>query len=147
MFNITTTDLSTDFFGEPAIPSSIIIDDFKEEFFLPTTYWNLNDYKRSWVKSIEEGLHKKNHSALAVSMYDPNKANFIFVWIIYFKGKDVFIQNQTLFMDDCPGFEPNRINSFIEPRYTETEDGNKISEWRTDLNSIFAFHQKLKMEI
>ncbi|MDC9606029.1 hypothetical protein WDV76_14920 [Xenorhabdus griffiniae] len=147
MFDIVTKNSVIEFFGEPALPSSIIIDDFKEEFHLPITYWNIHDYKKSWLKSLKEGLYKKDHAALAVSMYEPSSVNFIFIWIIYFKEQEIFIQNQTLFIDNCPSFSPDRINDFIEPRYTETEDGNKISEWRTDLNSILNFYKKLEREL
>ncbi|REF26071.1 hypothetical protein BDD26_0640 [Xenorhabdus cabanillasii] len=147
MFNMVTTDSVIEFLGEAALPSSIIIDDFKEEFHLPVTYWNIHDYRKSWYNSLKEGLQKREHAALAVSMYEPSNINFIFTWIIYFKDKEVFIQNQTLFIDDCPNFSPDRINDFIEPRYTKTDSGEKISEWSTDLNSILEFYKTLEKEI
>ncbi|MBD2797259.1 hypothetical protein ID856_12025 [Xenorhabdus sp. 18] len=147
MFDIVTRDSVVKHFDELALPSSIIIGDFKEEFHLPITYWNVVDYKRSWYNSIKEGLSKKDHAALAVSMYEPNSVNFIFIWIIYFEGEKVFLQNQTLFVEDFPEFYPSNINNFIEPRYTETEEGHKVSEWSTDLNSILDFYKKLGKQI
>ncbi|MDX7998103.1 hypothetical protein FE394_02545 [Xenorhabdus sp. Reich] len=147
MFDIVTRDLAVKHFGEIALPSSIIIDDFKEEFFLPITYWNTDNYKRSWYDSLKEGLNKKNHAALAVSMYEPSSVNFIFIWIVYFEGEKVFLQNQTLFVEDHPEFSPYKLNDFIEPRYVENENGDKISEWSTDLNSILEFYNKLEESI
>ncbi|CBJ80225.1 conserved hypothetical protein [Xenorhabdus bovienii str. Jollieti] len=147
MFNIVTKDSAVKFFGELTLPSSIIIDDFKEEFHLPITYWSLIDYKKSWYNALKEGLHKKNHAALAVSMYDPISVNFIFIWIIYFEGEDVFLQNQTLFIEDCQNFSPSKLNDFIDPRYTETENGDRVSEWSTDINSILEFYKELENSI
>lgn len=77
-------------------------------------------------------------------MYAADQTSFIFIWVAYFKGNDVFIQNSVLFMDDCPSFSPSKINEFIEPRMTHDEDGEKISEWRTDLASIITFFESLK---
>lgn len=47
--------------------SVIVIGDYKEYMVIPLNYWSIKDYKKSWIKSIEEGLLKKNHAALIVS--------------------------------------------------------------------------------
>lgn len=129
---------------EMVLPTSIIIDSFTEPVHIPLSYWSFEDYKKNWLMSLEEGIVSKKHSALAVSMYEPDHTNFIFIWIIYFSDKKVFVQNSVLFLDECPGFAPEHINNFIEPRVTHNEDGVKISEWSTDLNSILTFYNSLK---
>lgn len=129
---------------EVILPASITIDSFTESMNIPLSYWSLDNYKQSWLASLEEGIHSKKHAALAVSMYDPDYTNFIFIWVIYFSGNDVFVQNSVLFLDECPGFVPEDINSFIEPRTTHNQDGMKISEWHTDLNSVLDFYRSLK---
>ena len=130
--------------GECVLPASIIIDEFSEMMNIPLSYWSVNDYKVNWLSSLEEGLANKKHAALAVSMYEPNNANFIFTWVLYFLESNVFVQDIILFLDDCPSFTPETINDFIEPRTTHNEEGMKISEWETDLKSVLDFYHSLK---
>ncbi|BFI71081.1 hypothetical protein [Yersinia pseudotuberculosis] len=143
MFGIFPENEPLEIDGELVQVAKIVIDDFWEPLQLPLSYWELKDYKRSWLASIEKGLHSKNHAALAVSMYDPEQTNFIFVWVMYFQDDIVFLQNKVLFLEDHPSFTIENINDFITSRVTHTEDGHKISEWRTDLNSIMTFYNSL----
>lgn len=144
MFGIFPSSPPVNENDEMVLPASIIIDSFTEQVHIPLSYWNYEDYKQSWLKSLEEGIHSKKHSALAVSMYEPNYTNFVFVWVIYFSDECLFVQNSILFLDECPDFAPENINNFIEPRTTHNEDGMKISEWKTDLSSIITFYNSLK---
>lgn len=143
MFGIFPEDKPLDIEGECVLPASIVIDDFSEMMNIPLSYWNINDYKDSWRGSLKEGLENKKHATLAVSMYEPENMNFIFTWVLYFSGDDVFVQNSVLFLDECPGFTPETINNFTKLRTTHNEDGMKISEWKTDLNSVLAFYNTL----
>lgn len=143
MFGIFPENEPLEIDGELVQAAKIVIDDFWEPLQLPLSYWELKDYKRSWLASIEEGLHSKNHAALAVSMYDPEQTNFIFVWVMYFQDDIVLLQNKVLFLEEHPSFTIEKINDFITPRLTHTEDGHKISEWCTDLNSIMIFCNSL----
>ncbi|MBW9398692.1 hypothetical protein FHC51_02435 [Leclercia sp. EC_58] len=129
---------------EEVLPASITIDSFTESMNIPLAYWSLENYKQSWLASLEEGINSRKHAALAVSMYEPDYTNFIFIWILYFSDNDVFVQNSVLFLDECPGFVAENINKFIEPRTTHNQDGMKISEWHTDLNSVLDFYHSLK---
>lgn len=144
MFGIFPEDKPVDIEGECVLPASIIIDEFSEMMNIPLSYWNIDDYKDNWRISLGEGLENKKHAALAVSMYDPVNTNFIFTWVLYFSGDVVFVQNSILFLDECPEFTPETINSFTEPRTTHNEDGMKISEWNTDLKSVIIFYHGLK---
>lgn len=144
MFGIFPKNTPVDIEGECVLPASIIIDEFTEMMNIPLSYWNIGDYKDNWLSSLEEGLANKKHATLAVSMYEPENANFIFTWVLYFSGDDVFVQNSILFLDECPGFTPQTINNFTEPRTTHNEDGMKISEWNTDLKSVLDFYHSLK---
>lgn len=143
MFGIFAEDTPITMDTELVLPAHIIIDDFQEKLNLPLTYWKLSDYKLSWLKSLEIGLANKNHAALAVSMYGPGKSNFIFVWVIYFEDEKAYLQNSVIFLDEHTDFMPDKINEFIEPRTTRDDDGMKISEWCTDLNSVYSFYKSL----
>lgn len=143
MFGIFSEEMPTTIEGESVLPASIVIDGFKESMNIPLTYWNLEDYKKSWLKSLKEGLENKNHAALAVSMYEPKLMNFVFAWVVYFEDDAAHIQNNIIFLDECNNFTPEKINEFIEKRTTHDEDGMKISEWSTDIKSILDFYNSL----
>lgn len=144
MFGIFPKDEPVDIEGELVLPASIIIDEFSEMMNIPLSYWDIEDYKVSWLNSLKEGLASKNHAVLAVSMNDPALANFIFTWVIYFEDEMAYIQNSIIFLNDFNNFNPDRINEFIDKRTTHDEDGMKISEWCTDINSIQSFFDSLK---
>ncbi len=143
MFGIFPEDKPVNTDGELVLPASIVIDRFHEAMNIPLTYWNINDYKRSWLRSLEEGLISKSHAALAVSMYDPALANFVFAWVIYFEGEVVHVQNNVIFLEEGKEFSPEKINEFIDEHMTHDEDGMRISEWNTDLNSVINFYNEL----
>lgn len=77
-------------------------------------------------------------------MYPPDNTHFVFTWVIYFGDKQVFVQNSILFLDEWPGFHPDNINRCIQPRTTHTDEGDKISEWETTLQSVTAFYHSLR---
>jgi len=64
-----------------------------------------------------------------------------------FSGEQVFVQNKILFLDEHPSFNVDKINNFIESRITYNEDGMKISEWNTDINSVLIFTIALNAEV
>lgn len=99
MFDILIEKKPNILFGELSYSASIIIDEFKEEFIIPVSYWSISDYKKSWYVSLREGLKNRNHAALMVSMYEPRSTNFIFTWTIYFLGNKAVLQNKIIFLD------------------------------------------------
>lgn len=144
MFGIFPEKEAVNVEGELVLPATIIINDYKEAMNIPLSYWTVNDYKINWLMSIEQGIKNRKHAALAVSMYEPDNANFIFTWVLYFCSAKVFVQNKILFLDECNAFSAEKINEFIEPRITHNEDGVKISEWSTDMESVIKFYESLK---
>lgn len=79
MFGIFPGNIPITINDELVLPAEIVIDDFQEKLYIPLYYWSFNDYKMSWLKSLEYGLINKNHSALAISMYEPKETNFVFL--------------------------------------------------------------------
>lgn len=92
MFGIFPEEMPKTIEGESVSPASIVIDGFKESMTIPLTYWNLDDYRNSWLKSLKEGLANKNHAALVVSMYEPTLTNFVFTWVVYFEDDVAHVQ-------------------------------------------------------
>lgn len=144
MFGIFPKNEHVNIEGELVLTASIIIDGFQESINIPLTYWDVNDYKKSWLHSLEQGMKEKKHATLAVSMYNPEMANFVFAWVLYFEGNCVFVQNNVIFLNECDNFSPEKINDFVDERTTHDEDGIKISEWNTDIDSVIKFYEGLK---
>src|SRR5690606_13744355 len=74
----------------------IVINDFKENVFIPVEYWSLDDYKQQWkeaIKRIKEGREK---SCLVVKIYDPKENKFIEFWSLYKRGDNVHVFNNLL---------------------------------------------------
>ncbi|WP_241613772.1 hypothetical protein [Rosenbergiella epipactidis] len=143
MFGIFPNDKPVNIEGECVLPALIVIDEFSESLNIPISYWNIEDYRKSWAKSIIDGIRNSNHAVLAVSMYEPGYANFVFTWVLYFVDQDVFVQNKIIFLEDNPGFTPERINDFVHKRNIYDEDGQEISEWKTDLKNVNTFLSSL----
>lgn len=143
MFNIEINNSPKEVFGEQVYPSKIVINDFCEWINIPVVYWDIEQYKDSWKKSIKYGLETKEHAALIVSMYDPDNLNFISTWTLYFVNELVYIQNKLIFVNEYNNFDVNNINDFISNREIYNEDGVRISEWQCTVEDIIEFYHSL----
>ena len=127
--------------GSVEASGRIIIGDFTETFRVPLGFWSESDYRRSWRQAFEV-LNADPHSTscLMTSMTDPRNSNFLVCWPMYRDGKDVYIQNAIIFLDEIEGpFDPAVPWSYVGPRHGIDEDGNKVSEWITPMDSLREF--------
>jgi CdiI N-terminal domain len=119
----------------------ITVDDFTETFQAPLGYWDESGYRRSW-QQVFEVLNAGPHatSCLMTSMTDPGTSNFLACWPVYRAGEDVYLQNALIFLSESrAAFDPAAPWDFAEPRRATGEDGNKISEWATSMDSLRRF--------
>jgi hypothetical protein len=130
-------DGSVDAFG------SITIGDFRETFRAPLGFWKESDYRRSWRQAfgvLSADLHST--SCLMTAMTDPENSNFLTCWPMYREGENVYIQNAIIFLDEIEGaFDPAAPWDYVAPRSGIDEDGNKISEWTTSMDSLREFFE------
>lgn len=116
------------------------IGDFEESFQASLSYWNRNRYVSQWREALNRLLDGKKSSAIITTMHDPNTANFIFWWVMYLVGDDVYIQNHVLFLDELERpIDENNLYRFIPERETQTEEGEKISEWVIGISAVKEF--------
>ncbi|MGV3345559.1 hypothetical protein ACGVWS_07365 [Enterobacteriaceae bacterium LUAb1] len=147
MFGIFTEDKAIQSaFNEIVLPAKIIIGDFNEGMQIPLTYWSIKQYRKSWLEVLKQGLRNGNHSVLAVSMYNPETVNFIFSWVLYYKGTQVIIQNKMIFAGEIQGFSIHKLND-CAGEYDAYSDGEKVSEWYTTIDEVNAFVNYLEGEI
>lgn len=73
-------------------------------------------------------------------MYDPNTANYIFLWTLYVEKNIVYIQNQILFLQELnTPFDESCIYNFVSDRETMDEEGHQISEWAIQIDDLKKF--------
>jgi hypothetical protein len=128
--------------GGPAEASGrIVIGDFTETFTVPLGFWDESDYRRSWRQAFEV-LNADPHSmsCMMTSVTDPGNSNFLVCWQVYREGEDVYIQNAIIFLDEIKeALDPAAPWGRVGPRRSIDEDGNKISEWATSMDSLRGF--------
>ncbi|QIX96822.1 hypothetical protein [Cedecea sp. FDAARGOS_727] len=139
MFGIFTEDkIIKSEFNEAVLPASIVIGDFKEGMQIPVDYWDISQYRASWLSSLKKGVNENNNSILFVSMYYPKEVSFLFSWILYFRKDNVIIQNKMIFLDEIKNFSLDEINTYCG-EYESFSEGEKISEWYTTIDEVKKF--------
>ena len=126
--------------SETIIYGRIKIFDFNERFESDLSYWSKKKYQQHWNESIVRIINGEDASCLITSMRNPKTANFIFWWLLYRVGEDIFIQNQVLLFDHLKvSFNENNPYIHIEERETVTENGIPISEWKVSIRDLKEF--------
>ncbi|MFJ7271318.1 hypothetical protein ACIQV3_32530 [Streptomyces sp. NPDC099050] len=127
----------------------IVIADFVEHFRTDLCFWSKQDYWRSWLAAIEV-LEEQGHAAscLVTSIADPGSSHVAMCWPLYREGERVFVQNAMIIFDDLPvPFDIDRPWLSIQPHTTVDEDGNRISEWSTDMESVREFGRRIAAHV
>lgn len=89
-------------------------------------------------------MRTRRHSALITSMRDPLNMNFVFLWVLFYEGEKVFVQNQIIFLDEIGGeFNPDKVNGYVGSRIEFNEDGQRISGWVVSLSEVVACFEGL----
>ncbi|GAA3874052.1 hypothetical protein GCM10022243_43990 [Saccharothrix violaceirubra] len=144
MFAIEVED-SSDAAGVAGGSSSALgwikIDDFVEWFRAPIGFWVESDYRRSWREAyLRLEISIDSTSCLLVSVTDPAVSNFLTCWPMYRDGEKVYLQNSLIFLGEVgPDFDISRPWCHVLPRAVVNEDGMRISEWATSMDSIREF--------
>src|SRR5690348_10784185 len=101
----------------------IRIGSFRERFQSDLSFWNRADYERQW-RNASSRIQHAERAAMITSMGDPSTANFIRWWVMYREDEKIFLQEQTLFLEELSApFDPEAAEHFVRPRQTVSEDG------------------------
>jgi hypothetical protein len=101
----------------------IVIGQFNERFSVHPISAEIQDVQSLWRAELRKLVAGASSVAL---IFDPR-----FAWVIYREESTCFVQ-EVLALD-------GDFSSHLGARHTLTEDGNRISEWTTDLSSIERF--------
>lgn len=147
-FDISLEKEPIEAFGAQVLVGRIKMEGVEECFHSPVSYWRREEYLQSWYSSLCQGINEKRHSVLVTSMLDPKNSNFVMVWVLYYVGENVYIQNSVVFLDEVgPGFYLNDVNSYVGVRETCNEDGVEISEWVVPLSEVIDCKDRLKEKV
>jgi len=137
MFDLELSNETIEYEGDEALLGKIHIDNFSENFQASTSYWDRCKYLSQWKDGLNNIINGGSKSAIITTMYDPSTANFIFWWVMYAVGDDVFIQNHVLFIEDLKEpFNESNFAKYVPVRETVNEEGDTISEWKVNFNEI-----------
>jgi hypothetical protein len=121
----------------------ITVREFCESFRMDLSFWSVNEYRRSWRRALRRvDSYEVVDSCLISSITDPAFANWISCWPLYRRGEDVFVQNSLILLGELDGaFNAKEPWLSINPHRTVNEDGDRISEWATNISEVRKFMQ------
>jgi hypothetical protein len=125
--------------------AKIIMDDFREKFFISLEYWQEADYITQWKEGLQKiTVEKAKQSLLVADIGKPKRDRYIATWAMYREGSVVFVQNTHLRINQksrklLKKREYKFIYDLLQPRQTLTQSGNPISEWQISVSSLEAF--------
>lgn len=123
----------------------VVIGEFREEFEVDLSFWNVAEYRACWLAQLRRFLNGGSKAAMITSIPDPTTANFIFWWPMYWVDPDtVAVQHQVLMLEElAKAFDPMSLHDHVPDRETLSEDGDAISEWWVARTSVEAFVDRL----
>ena len=111
----------------------IVIDNFEEYFEIDYSYWSKGDYEEHWADSHSR-LREGKTTVFLTSVSAPESANFLRGWVAYPVKEEVAFREQVFFQDQLKERFSLSLPHDMADMYSDTtEDGFKISEWRTTI--------------
>ena len=112
----------------------IQIDNFRERFYPDFSFWSRADYYAHW-RQASDALDAGQAVSFIQCMYDSATSNFYQVWAAYPCNGEVIFQEQLLILDEIKAdFNAQYMHLNAQPYEAVSEDGDPISEWRTQSN-------------
>lgn len=116
---------------------AITLGEFSERLIIPLSRWQEHQYETQWVQALRKIIEQDDTTTVLITeIYPDNSAEYVNLWPVYRQGTDVYIQNRLLFLDVLPHFDEDSVNEYIGKRETVDSEGNEISEWKVDIDSI-----------
>jgi hypothetical protein len=144
MFDIYLTDQAVPEVdpGARALYGKIRIGEFSDTFIASLRFWNRERYEEHWMKAVQRVVEGADRSTLVTSYNEPSDVpdEFLFWWPVYRDNGVVYIQNQMLFFEQLEGpFSETAPWESVGQRHTVNEEGLRISEWPTTVDSLREF--------
>lgn len=133
------------FQSPPAVCVQVTINGFQEIAEVPLVYWSIQDYYSQWQRACTRVVAECVPSSLLMHVIGPpRKASSSLAWVLYPVAPVVYVQQTLIIKQDLRRLQNwNDVHGLVRPRAVVAEDGERISEWRTDLASVSAFCSRL----
>lgn len=116
----------------------IMINDFREDFEVDTSYWAERDYRERWRTRLSDAC-KGVPVGLIQSISAPiEEMNFIMMWKFYPFAEKVLIQEQLLDLRNNKK-SLNNVELDIDQYEQFTDDGDEVSTWEIDREEILKY--------
>jgi hypothetical protein len=135
--------LTTEFVSESnheAVYGRIQIEDYTETFVCSLVCWSAAQYENHWREACQRLIDGRQQSALISSYVEPSMSEFLVWWPLYSDGQVVHVRNELVEYSQLrKPFSDKDPWSSIRARKIATDEGAKISEWDTGIQSIQEF--------
>ena len=116
-----------------ALRGRTTLGDYQEEFLASLGHWSRADYQRQWIEAAQRLLAGADRTGFFTSAFQ-------FWWVMWHEREAVYVHEQLLVEETLMApFDPADPYRQIGVRYTVSEDGNEVSEWRLEFADIEAF--------
>jgi hypothetical protein len=97
-------------------------------------------YEQQWLRALRRIVQFGGNSGLITAVADPKESNMLTWWPLYREGDWVYVRNSLCLFDQLTvPVNLDEPSQMVRPRNPLTEDGHKISEWRTSIQAIEQF--------
>lgn len=115
-----------------------------------TSYWSIQDFEKHWREAIYRFLDEpKNKSCtLFVSMHPLSQPEIGEAWVLYRDDSDprkIYVQNSLILLEEMTKYRSlDELLNRKDVRVIEADNGFKVSEWSTTLDSIANWANELE---
>ncbi len=148
MFDIYLTEEVVAESGGQAVYGTIQIEDYKEAFVASLVSWTRADYERHWRDACQHLVHEGNESALISSYQEPSRSELLVWWPLYRDGDIVYVRNElVIYAQLTEQFSIENPWASIRERKIVNDEGLRISEWETTIQSIEQCLERLRTKL
>lgn len=143
-------DEDDDEFKDPREFGACVIraDDLNESFAVLLEEWSMDDYWPSWIGQLGKLVSGASCAFLITHYVDPQRADFIIGYSLYRENHVVRIQERPIWIDELTElFDVADPGKSMDPYSSHTEDGCRISEWTTTVESIARFLDRIQVRL
>lgn len=138
-------DLTLDRRGEGGgARGEIVIGDFRESFLVDLSYWDVDEYRASWLRSAAHVL-EHGYGRFLVSASIPGQALYI-SWVVRTSDGEARLHKSFLLPSYTQDFlQPEDAETPVEDYATrEQEEGPETHVYRCALRDIAEFETRLR---
>jgi hypothetical protein len=103
--------------------------------------WSVEDYARQWRQGVQRLIDGETRNCL-VTNYQGRDAGVHFIWAMWREGEAVSFHEQLVPTEQLTApFNPDVAWQLVGPRVSVTEEGEPVSEWMVEFESLVAWYR------